>query len=262
MSDETQASLLFDVVDAHVALLRLNRPSARNAIDVETTRAMTAAVARIEADPAIRAVVLASSTPGLFSAGGDLKIVAAGRAHELRPGDGGFAGLVDAVRTKPWIAAVDGPALGGACELCLACDMIVASPESRFGLPEAKLGLMAAAGGVHRIARVLPRNIALGMIATGTPIDAETAARFGMVNELAPSDRVIDAALDIARAVAANAPVAVREALAIARAVGDRSDPELRRISRERMLVVMATDDAKEGPRAFVEKRAPTWVGR
>lgn len=263
MSDEaSEESLLFEVVDRHIALLRFNRPQARNAIDGPTARAMSAAVERIEADPELRAVVLTSSTSGMFSAGADLKTVASGRVAELRPGDAGFAGLVDAIRSKPWIAAVDGPALGGGFEMCLACDMIVATPGSRFGLPEVKRGLMANAGGVHRIARVLPRNVALELVATGDPIDAERAAAYGMVNRIVPAGDLVEAALDLARAVVANAPVSVRESLCLARQASDRSDVEMRRVSKERMLVVMATEDAKEGPRAFVEKRAPNWQGR
>jgi enoyl-CoA hydratase/carnithine racemase len=263
MSEETiEAPLLFEVIDGHIALLRFNRPKARNAIDGPTAQAMAAAVARIEADPALRVVVLASSTPGMFSAGADLKTVAAGRVAELRPGDAGFAGIVDAIRTTPWIAAVDGPALGGGFEMCLACDIILASPESRFGLPEVKRGLIANAGGVHRIARVLPRNVALELVATGEPIGAERAAAYGMVNRVVASGELIDAALDLARAIVANAPVSVRESLYLARQAADRSDVEMRRLSRERMAVVMATEDSKEGPRAFVEKRAPNWLGR
>jgi enoyl-CoA hydratase/carnithine racemase len=263
MSDETtEQPLLFEIIDGHIALLRLNRPKARNAIDGETARALAAAVARIEGDPDLRAVVLGSTNPGIFCAGADLKVVASGRVHELRPGEGGFAGLIDAVRTKPWIVAVDGPALGGGCEICLACDMIVASPASRFGLPEVKRGLMANAAGVHRIARVLPRNIALEMIATGEPIDAETAARYGMVNRIVSPEQVIETALSLARSIVANAPISVQESLRITRMVGDLSDGELRVISGEAMKRVMVTEDAKEGPKAFVEKRAPNWLGR
>lgn len=254
--------LLYDIVDRHIAVLRFNRPQARNAVNGELANAMVAAIERTEADPAIRVVVLTSAAPGMFSAGADLKVVSARRVHELRPGDGGFAGLIDASRAKPWIAAVDGPALGGGMEMALACDMIVASIDSRFGLPEVKRGLMANAGGVHRIARVLPRNIAIEMVATGDPISAAEAADYGMVNRLVASDRVMDEALDLARAIVANAPVSVQESIACTRMAGDHSDVEMRRISRDGMKRVMATEDSKEGPRAFVEKRAPTWTGR
>ncbi len=256
------APLLFEIIDDHIALVRLNRPQARNAIDGATALAFSAALERIEADPAIRVAILASSTPGMFCAGADLKVVAAGRVAELRPNDGGFAGFADALRDKPWIAAVDGPALGGGTELCLACDMIVASPETRFGLPEVKRGLLANGGGTSRLVRVLPRNIAIELIATGEAFTAEFAAQHGMVNRLASADQVLEVALGLARAITANAPISVRESLRVARQVGDRSDADLRKFSRERMKVVMASDDSKEGPRAFAEKRAPVWQGR
>ena len=143
-----ESPLLFEVVDDHIAVVRFNRPQARNAIDGATALALSAAVERIESDPALRVAIMASSTPGMFCAGADLKVVAAGRTAELRPNDGGFGGFVDALRDKPWIAAVDGPALGGGTELCLACDMIVSSPGTRFGLPEVKRGLIANGGDV------------------------------------------------------------------------------------------------------------------
>ncbi|MCX7863981.1 MAG: enoyl-CoA hydratase-related protein [Novosphingobium sp.] len=257
-----QSPLLFDLVNDHIAVVRLNRPQARNAVDVETAQAMHQVVERVEADPAIRVAVLTSSTPGMFCAGADLKVVAAGRIAELRPADAGFAGFVDAIRDKPWIAAVDGPALGGGCELCLACDMIVATTSARFGLPEVKRGLMANGGGVSRLARVLPRNLALQLIATGEPFEADFAYAHGMVNRLAEPADLLETALDLARDIAANAPVSVLESLRIARQSVDRPDADLRRLTRERMKVVMATEDAKEGPRAFAEKRPPVWKGR
>ena len=260
MSEESP--LLFDLVDNHIAVVRFNRPQARNAVDGETAQALLRAVERVEVDPAIRVAVLTSSTPGMFCAGADLKVVAAGRVAELRPADAGFAGFVDAIRDKPWIAAVDGPALGGGCELCLACDMIVATPGTRFGLPEVKRGMLANGGGVSRLARVLPRNLALELIATGEPFGADFAHAHGMVNRLAEPAALLETALDLARAIVGNAPVSVLESLRIARLSADRPDADLRRLSRERMKVVMATEDAKEGPRAFAEKRPPVWQGR
>jgi len=257
-----ESPLLFEVVDDHIAVVRFNRPQARNAIDGATALALSAAVERIESDPALRVAIMASSTPGMFCAGADLKVVAAGRTAELRPNDGGFGGFVDALRDKPWIAAVDGPALGGGTELCLACDMIVSSPGTRFGLPEVKRGLIANGGGVSRLGRALPRAIALELIATGESFTAEFAARHGMVNRVVDADQVLETALGLARAITANAPISVTESLRVARQVGDRSDVDLRRLSRERMKVVLASEDSKEGPRAFAEKRAPVWQGR
>ena len=262
MSEATaDAPVLFEVIDDHIALVRLNRPAARNAVDGALTRAMVEIVERIERDPALRVAVLGSSTPEFFCAGADLKVVAAGRVEELRAGQNGFGGLIDADRRTPWIAAVGGFALGGGCEFALACDMIVATADARFGLPEVKRGLIANAGGVHRIARVLPRNVAMELVATGEPIGGEPAHRYGMVNRLVDGD-AIAGALDLARAIAANAPLSVAGSLAITRQVGDRSDVELRRLSRAEMTRVMASDDAREGPRAFVEKRKPAWTGR
>lgn len=257
----SDAALLFEIVDDHIAVVRLNRPQARNAVNIEIAQALNAAVERVEADISLRAAILTSSTPGMFCAGADLKVIAAGRTAELRHNDAGFAGFVDATREKPWIAAVDGFALGGGTELCLSCDMIVATPEARFGLPEVKRGLMANGGGASRLGRVLPRNIALELIATGEPFSAEFAARHGMANRIAKADALLETALDLARAIAANAPVSVLESLKLARQVDDRSDAELRQLSRRSVRTVMATEDAREGPRAFAEKRTPVWKG-
>jgi enoyl-CoA hydratase/carnithine racemase len=140
--------------------------------------------------------------------------------------------------------------------------MIVATPATRFGLPEVKRGMMANGGGTTRLPRILPRNIALELIATGETFNAEFAAQYGMVNRLVAAERLLETALGIARAIVANAPISVLESLKLARQVGDLPDAELRHVSGERMAVVMASEDAKEGPRAFAEKRAPIWQGR
>lgn len=262
MTEQAEQPLLFEIIEDHIALVRINRPAARNAIDGAVAQALSNAVREIEANPQIRVAILGSTNPGMFCAGADLKVVAAGRVHELRPDDGGFAGFVDSIRAKPWIAMVDGPALGGGFELCLACDMIVATPGSRFALPEVKRGIMANAGGTHRVMRVLPRNIALEMVASGDPIDAANARHFGMINRIVPAENLLEETLALARSIMVNAPVSVKESMMLARISGDRTDAEMRRISRERMQVVMATEDSKEGPRAFVEKRSPNWKGQ
>jgi enoyl-CoA hydratase len=254
--------VLYELVDAHIAVVTLNRPKARNAVNADVAQAVDFLVKRIEMTESIRVAILASSHERVFCAGADLGEIANGRAHLLETAEGGFAGFVHASRSKPWIAAVRGFALGGGCELALACDMIVASEDAQFGLPEVKRGLFAGAGGVHRLPRALPRNIALELIATGDPLDARRAAAFGLINRTVSSDTVLESALELARAIAANAPLAVRQSLVVARQSAERSDAELRAISDREGGVVFASQDAREGARAFLDKRIPIWTGR
>jgi enoyl-CoA hydratase/carnithine racemase len=254
--------LLFEIVDPHIALVILNRPQARNAINVALTEALGHVVETIENDATIRVAVLASSSDRAFCAGADVGDIANGRGKQLMTLAGGFAGFVHAKRDKPWIAAVNGFALGGGCELALACDMIVAAEDASFGLPEVKLGLLAGAGGIYRLPRAVPRNVALELVATGNPIGAVRAQALGLVNQVTPTAELREAALDLARGIAANAPVAVRESLKIARGAFDYSDEALRAQSRAGSEIVLASADAQEGARAFLEKRAPQWIGR
>lgn len=254
--------VLFEHIDDHVALVTLNRPEKRNAVNADLAQALRWIVTSVEHDAAIRVAILTSSLEGTFCAGADLGEIAAGRGHLLAPPGSGFAGFVDAVRTKPWIAAVRGNAVAGGCELVLACDMVVASNDARFGLPEVKRGLFAGAGGVHRLVRALPRAIALEAIATGDPIAADRAHALGLVNRLAASGEVLSAARKLAGEIAVNAPVSVRESLHVARLAQEMRDEDLRVLSRDRGATVSATQDAKEGPRAFLEKRPPIWQGR
>jgi enoyl-CoA hydratase/carnithine racemase len=233
--------VLYDVVDSHIAVVTLNRPAARNAVNVAVAQAVDLLVKRIEADDAIRVAILASSNDRVFCAGADLGEVSKGRAHLLVTPEGGLAGFVHGHRTKPWIAAVKGYALGGGCELALACDMIVAS--------------------AYRLPRAVPRNIALELIATGGSLDAHRAAAFGLANRVVASDKVLDTALELARAIAANAPLAVRQSMIVARQYLEHDDAALRTISDSEGAVVYASDDAREGAQAFMEKRLPRWTG-
>lgn len=262
MADPSQArdeGVLYEVVDGSIAVLTLNRPQARNAINLAMVDAISATVSRIETDPAIRVAVLASADHRVFCAGADLKDIAAGRGPDLAPAPHGFAGFVFAPRTKPWIAATEGMTLGGGFELVLACDMIVASESAVFGLPEVQRGLFAGAGGVIRLSRRLPRNVALELITTGARLDVRTAERFGLVNRIAPAGEALKVALDLARTIAANSPTAVRESLRVARLAGEHPEEILRPISDETSALVMGGPDAQEGSRAFAEKRAPVW---
>ncbi|TCZ65471.1 enoyl-CoA hydratase-related protein [Roseicella aquatilis] len=262
MPESRTDAVLVSLAEPHVALVTINRPEARNAVNGAVAQGLEAAVERIEQDPEIWAAVLTGAGPHAFCAGADLKEVSAGNSKSLATEKGGFGGFVRASRTKLWIAAAQGHALAGGLELLLACDLAVAAETANLGLPEVKRSLVAGAGGVFRLPRALPKAIALQMIATGEPIPATRAAQFGLVNSVVPADQVVPTALDLARRVCANAPVAVRESLAVARRAADLAEEELWAISAKASAFIRTTEDFQEGPRAFVEKRAPRWVGR
>jgi len=259
--DHCMSEVLFEMRGDHVALITINRPEVRNAINGAVARALEHYVASTEADLAIRCVVLTGAGERAFCAGADLKAISAGRIRELVTREGGFAGFVRARRTKPWIVAAEGPALAGGTEILLACDMAVISQNTTLGLPEVKRGLAALAGGLYRLPRCLPRAIALELIATGDPITADRALAHGLVNAVVPQGQVVDAALQLAGRIAENAPVAVRESLALARRAFDLSESELEEESDALAVRLAKTRDYLEGPRAFIEKRAPAWLG-
>ena len=254
--------VLYERAGAHVAVARLNRPDKRNAVNGAVAAALDWIVKETERDADVRVVILASSSDAAFSAGADLAEISAGRGHTLSTPDGGFAGFVTHPREKPWIAAVAAPALAGGCELALACDMIVAAETARFGLPEVKRGLYAGAGGVFRLTRRLPAAVAFELIATGEPIEAPRAHALGLVNRCVPAARVFDEALALAEAITANAPLSVRESLKVARQSFDLPEAELWALSHRVSARVFSSEDAREGPLAFLEKRAPVWKGR
>jgi enoyl-CoA hydratase len=245
----------------HCAVITIDRPEARNAISPEVAQGIEDAIDAAEADDGVRVAVL-TGTPPVFSAGADLKAIQAGRGEELATERGGFAGLVRRERTKPLIAAVEGAALAGGTEIVLACDLVVATREARFGLPEVKRGLVAAAGGLFRLGRRIPLNLALECALTGDPIDAELAHQRGLVNPLCDPGQALDTALALARRITANAPLAVRESRAIVLDCTWADDDEAWRRTHEARALVAASDDVREGVAAFLEKRAPVWTGR
>jgi enoyl-CoA hydratase len=244
-----------------VGVLTIRRPEARNAVNGEVASGIEAGIDRVEDDPDVWVGILAAEGP-VFCAGADLKEIASGNLGRLLTERGGFGGIVRRARTKPMIAAVDGPALAGGCELVLACDLVVASRRASFGIPEVKRSLVAAAGGLFRLPRTLPRNVALELAMTGDPIDAERAHALGLVNVLADEGGALDAALALAERVCANAPVAVRESRRVVVESADLDEDAAWKLTNEAMSVVAATEDFAEGPRAFIEKRAPEWKGR
>ncbi len=248
-------------VEGHVAVITLNRPEARNAVNGDVAMGIEAAIDTIEANDDLWVGILAGNGP-VFCAGADLKAVASGAANDLATKRGGFGGLVMRERTKPLIAACDGPALAGGTELALACDLIVASTGSRFGVPEVKRSLVAAAGGLFRLPKVLPPNIATELIITGDPISAERAAEFGMVNVLCEPGDTLAEAHKLAARVTVNAPLAVRESLAVMRSTAGVDDVTAIARSNDATRRLAKTEDFSEGPRAFIEKRPPVWKGR
>jgi enoyl-CoA hydratase/carnithine racemase len=254
--------VLFEMIEPHVALVTLNRPEKRNAVNGELAAALERLVRMTEDEPQVRAVILTSSHDTVFCAGADLAAVAGGGSLSIETAQGGFAGLVFANRTKPWIVAVEGAALAGGFEICLACDMIVASHRASFGLPEVKRGLMAGAGGVHRLPNRIAPSIAYEMIATGDAIGADRAHACGLVNRLVEPGGALAAAREIARRIVPNAPLAVQHSLSVARFGVGQSDGAARALASEHMAMLRKTEDFKEGPRAFVEKREAVWKGR
>lgn len=251
----------FEKRDDHIAIVTLNRPDKRNAINAEMARTIDSIVKATEADPDIWVTIITSSGGSVFCAGADLAEAAAGRGLELVTEDGGFAGFVDSKRSKPWIAAVRGTAMGGGLEISLACDIRICADTTLFGLPEVKRGLIAGAGGAYRLARHVPRGIALEMLATGDPINAERAAHWGLVNAVVPDEEVLPTALEFARRICINAPLSVRESLAIGRASIERTEEQLVDMTNQAVSRLIKTHDFQEGPRAFVEKRPPVWKG-
>ena len=250
------------VVRPHVALVTINRPAARNAVNGDVALGLERAIIAAESASDIWAVILTGAGTQAFSAGADLKEVSLGRMNALYTVHGGFAGFVHAQRTKPWIAAVNGFAVAGGFEIALACDMIVASEDSSFGLPEVRRGLMAAAGGLYRLPRALPRQLASELIATGATISGRRCSELGVVNRISTPGQAVAAAIELAAEICANAPIAVRESLQVTRQSFDLTDEELRRLSEAAQERVMQTEDFQEGPKAFIEKREPVWQGR
>ena len=261
MVQQLNCAVLVDRPSAHILLVTIDRPDVHNAVNREVAEGLARAVQMSEADPDIWVVILTGAGGRAFCAGADLNEVAAGNLDRLFLPNGGFAGFVHAVRSRVWIAAVDGFALAGGFEIALACDLIVAAESSTFGLPEVKRGLIASAGGVYRLSRLLPRNVANELIATGARLDCARAHSLGLVNHVASSGEAVDQAIRLSLAICENAPLAVQESLKIARLSLDQSDYELAQLSNERQAWIMKTRDFAEGPRAFLEKRKPNWTG-
>jgi enoyl-CoA hydratase len=246
----------------HVEILTINRPEARNAVNGAVSQAMSAALDELAADPGAWVVVLTGSGDKAFSAGMDLKAFAAGEGASIIGASGGFAGIAKRDFPKPIIAAVNGSALAGGCEIMLSCDLVVAAEHATFGIPEVTRGLIAGAGALIRLPKRLPAAVALELALTGDPIDARRALELGLVNRVVPADRLLEEALALAERIAGNAPLAVRYSKQVIRDAGDVPEEEGWKINDAAVGVVFSSADAMEGPVAFAEKRAPDWQGR
>jgi len=246
----------------HVEILTINRPEARNAVNGAVSEALSAAFDELADDPDAWVVVLTAAGDKAFSAGMDLKAFASGEGGAIIGASGGFAGIAKRDFAKPIIAAVNGSALAGGCEIMLACDLVVAADHATFGIPEAKRGLIAGGGGLIRLPKRLPMAVALELALTGDPMDAQRALALGLVNRVVPGERVLDEALALAGRIAENAPLAVRYSKEVMRKAADATEEEGWKINDAAVGVVFSSADAMEGPVAFAEKRPPKWQGK
>lgn len=253
MSEEVLVEVANGVIE-----VTINRPEARNAMSKAAAEGIAAAMDRMEADGDIRCAIL-TGAGGTFCSGMDLKGFLAGEMPVA--GDRGFGGLTSWTPRKPVIAAVDGYALAGGMELALACDMIVANAGAKFGIPEAKRGLVAAGGGVIALPRLLPRPLAMELALTGDPITAQRAYDLGLVNRLTDGP-AIDAARELAAVIAANGPLAVIASKGIVRDSWLWSNEEMMAKQAPYIGHVFSSEDAREGAMAFAQKRKPEWKGK
>ncbi|TDS83263.1 crotonase/enoyl-CoA hydratase family protein [Comamonas sp. JUb58] len=257
MSGSETAELLVET-RGPVLIMQLNRPQARNAATLEMAEAMASALDALDSQPELRVGII-TGAGGSFCAGMDLKGFLQGKRPSL-PGRG-FCGLTMRPPAKPLIAAVEGYALAGGFEVALACDLIVAARDAKFGLPEVKRGLAASAGGLLRLPKRLPYHVAMECILTGDMFGAERFAELGLVNRLTEPGGALDAALALAQSIAANGPLAVAASKQVASQSGEWPLAEMFDRQAEITAPVFSSQDAREGAAAFAEKRAPVWKG-
>lgn len=251
-------SVLVDVQDG-VGIITLNRPEAKNALNLDVATRVADAVDRFEADDSVVAMVL-TGAGGSFCSGMDLKAFTRGERPSI-PGRG-LCGITEQSPDKPLIAAVEGYALAGGCEMALACDIIVAAKTAKFGIPEVRRGLVAAAGGVLKLAKTMPYGAAMELALTGDFIDAQRAHELGIVTRVAEDGEAMSDALALAKRIAKNAPLAVKASKQLVAGSVKWTDKDLLAWQAKLLAPVMTSEDAIEGATAFAEKREPAWKGR
>jgi len=251
-------------VQGRIALITLNRPEARNAINRQVATEMEAAIDRLEADPEVWVGVVRAVTIGerpTFCSGQDLKSIGSPEGNSVTA-RGGFAGLAKRERSKPLIVAVDGLATAGGCEIVLSCDLVVATTRSSFGLAEVKRNLIAGAGGLFRLPWAIGRSVAMEAILTGEPLSAERAYQLGLVSRLVGPGEAEAAAIALGEKICENAPLAVWESRRVVLASDSGDEATMWKLTDAAMGKMMGSEDLKEGLAAFAEKRAPQWKGR
>ena len=253
-------------VQGQVALITLNRPEARNAVNGDVAQGLEAAINKMEEDPNVWVGILRANTAGqerpVFCAGADLKAINSGQAGSLNTALGGFSGFVYRQRKKPVIAAVDGLATAGGCEIVLAADMVVATTRSAFGLAEVMRNLIAGAGGLFRLPRAIGQATAMEVILTGQPLSAERGYTLGLINRLVEPGKAEESAFELASRVCLAAPLAVWASRKIVLAAAYENDDTLINMTNAEFGKVLQSEDTKEGLTAFIEKRPPVWQGR
>ncbi len=243
-----------------IMVITINRPQARNAINYEAAQQLGKALDNLDSNSDVVIGIL-TGADNTFCSGMDLKAFAKDGQRPYVDGKG-FAGICERPPVKPIIAAVEGYALAGGCEIALACDLIVASSSAKFGLPEVKRGIVPGSGGMLRFPARVPYHIAMEAVLTGEMFPADRAAQFGLVNRLVEPGKALDGAMDMARTIAANGPLAVQTAKQIVSSSRDWPQQYMFDLQRPRIAHIFTSADAKEGATAFAEKRAPVWKGK